>query len=78
MGQDDVNSGCDAGIGPHRKVGSKDEVLDSILNRVQARCQLEESCAARVLPAIACMILSQFSVACLKRFVRSSGSGVDA
>ncbi|POS81110.1 hypothetical protein DHEL01_v200477 [Diaporthe helianthi] len=37
-----------------------DEELDSILNRVQARCQLEESCAARVLPATACMVLSEF------------------
>jgi hypothetical protein len=42
VGQEDRNSGCDAGIGPHRKAGSEDEVLDSTVNRVQVRCQLEE------------------------------------
>lgn len=32
----DGKSGCDAGIGPHRKAGSEDDVLDSTLNRVKA------------------------------------------
>lgn len=29
-------SGWDAGIGPYRKAGNKDDVLDSTLNRVKA------------------------------------------
>lgn len=78
MGQEDRNSGCDAGIGPHRKAGREDEVLDSTLNRVQVRCQLEKNRTARVLLAIACMILSEFSMACLEPFPPSRKSGVNA
>lgn len=70
MGWGDGNSGWAAGIGPHRKAGSKDDVLDSTPSRVKARCQLQGGRAARVLLATACRILSEFSVACLERFPR--------
>lgn len=35
-GEGDGGAGWDAGIGPHRKAGNEDGVLDSTLNRVKA------------------------------------------
>lgn len=47
-------------------------------SRVQALCQLQGGRAARVPLAIACRILSDFSVACLERFRATRESSVGA